>query len=59
MLLNQVIHKLLVGRNPGAHKIQGIGAGFVPQNYKEEYVDEVITVKDEDAIKTAEEFARK
>ena len=57
--MNQVIHKLLAGKNPGPHKIQGIGAGFVPQNYKEEYVDKVIAVSDENAIKTAVEFAKK
>ncbi len=39
----------------GKHKIQGIGAGFVPQNFVDEYVDEVITVSDNDAY----EFARK
>ena len=35
----------------GAHKIQGIGANFIPENYKAEYVDEVLTVSDEDAYK--------
>ena len=39
----------------GKHKIQGIGAGFVPKNFVFEYVDEVVTVSDENAY----EFARK
>ena len=47
---------VLSGGNPGAHKIQGIGAGFVPGIFEKEYVDEIIKVKDEDAIKTAKAF---
>ena len=35
----------------GAHKIQGIGAGFIPKNYLAEYIDKVIAVSDEDAFK--------
>ena len=35
---------------PGKHKIQGIGAGFVPQTYLPEYVDQVLTVTDDDAF---------
>ena len=35
---------------PGKHKIQGIGAGFVPQTFLQEYVDQVLTVTDEDAF---------
>ena len=50
--------QVISGKNPGPHKIQGIGAGFVPQNYKEEYVDKVVAVSDEDAIKTAVDFAK-
>lgn len=34
----------------GAHKIQGIGANFIPDNYKKEYVDEVVAVCDDDAL---------
>ena len=51
--------QVLVGKGPGAHKIQGIGAGFIPSIYKGEYVDEIIPVSDQDAINTAVEFARK
>ena len=48
---------VLSGGNPGGHKIQGIGAGFVPGIYEKEYVDEILEVKDEDAFKTAKAFA--
>lgn len=51
--------QVLIGNKAGAHKIQGIGAGFIPKNYKQEYVDKVVAVKDEDAIKTAADFASK
>lgn len=51
--------QVLAGKGPGAHKIQGIGAGFIPSIYKGEYVDEIIAVSDQDAINTAVEFARK
>ena len=50
---------VLSGGNPGGHKIQGIGAGFVPGIYQKEYVDEILPVKDEDAFKTAKAFAEK
>jgi len=48
---------VLSGGNPGGHKIQGIGAGFIPVIYEKEYVDEILSVKDEDAFKTAKAFA--
>lgn len=48
---------VLSGGNPGGHKIQGIGAGFIPGNYEKEYIDEILQVKDEDAFKTAKAFA--
>lgn len=51
--------QVIAGKKPGAHKIQGIGAGFIPQNYKADYVDNVVPVTDEDAIRTAVEFAKK
>ncbi|MBR5075935.1 MAG: cysteine synthase A [Bacteroidales bacterium] len=38
---------------PGKHKIQGIGAGFVPQTFLQEYVDQVLTVTDDDAFEGA------
>jgi cysteine synthase A len=43
---------------PGPHKIQGTGAGFVPQNLNLDILDEVITVTNEDAILTAQRLAR-
>lgn len=42
---------------PGAHKIQGIGAGFVPQTLNTESYDEVITIENEDAFKEGRAFA--
>lgn len=44
---------VLSGGNPGPHKIQGIGAGFVPAVLKLDMVDEIITVSNEDAFATA------
>lgn len=49
---------VLSGGAPGAHKIQGIGAGFVPKNYKASIVDEVIQVQNDDAIRTSRELAK-
>jgi len=43
----------------GPHKIQGIGANFIPDNYEKQYIDQVITVKDEDAILTAKMICKK
>ena len=50
---------VLSGRAPGPHKIQGIGAGFVPAVLNREILDEVITVDHEDAIATARALARR
>jgi cysteine synthase A len=49
---------VLSGGNPGPHKIQGIGAGFVPQVLKVDLIDEVITVTDEDAIAYSRRMAK-
>jgi cysteine synthase A len=48
----------LSGNPPGPHKIQGIGAGFVPQVLNLDVVDEVMPVDDEAAIDTARSLAR-
>ncbi len=50
---------VLSGGAAGPHKIQGIGAGFVPPVLERELVDEVITVDDEDALETARLVARR
>jgi cysteine synthase A len=44
---------VLSGRGPGPHRIQGIGAGFVPAVLDREIIDEVLPVTDDDAIATA------
>ena len=49
--------QVLSGGKPGPHKIQGIGAGFVPSIYKPEYVDEIRVVSDEEAFEGARDFA--
>jgi cysteine synthase A len=48
---------VLSGKAAGPHKIQGIGAGFVPKTYDEKVVDEIITVSNEDAFMTTKEVA--
>ncbi|MBD7966732.1 cysteine synthase A [Paenibacillus gallinarum] len=49
---------VLSGGNKGLHKIQGIGAGFVPGNFHHSVVDEIIQVKNEDAYETTRQLAR-
>ena len=48
---------VLSGGKSGAHKIQGIGAGFVPATYNASVVNEVIQVENDDAIRTSRELA--
>ena len=50
---------VLSGGKPGGHKIQGIGAGFVPKNYDAEVVDEVLPVSSPDAIATKKSLSEK
>lgn len=50
---------LLSTGKTGPHRIQGIGANFVPENFNRDVVDEIITVTDEDAFKAGREIARK
>lgn len=50
---------VLSGGQAGPHKIQGIGAGFVPKNFNADIADEIIRVKDDDAIKASRLLAQK
>lgn len=48
---------VISGGQPGPHKIQGIGAGFIPNNLNRDVVDDVVTVTNEDAFDTAQKVA--
>lgn len=50
---------VLSGGTPGPHKIQGIGAGFVPKTYHADVVDQIIKVSNDDAIRTSRELSQK
>lgn len=45
--------QVLAGKESGAHKIQGIGANFITKNFRREFIDEILPVKNEDAIEMA------
>ena len=49
---------LITEGRSGPHKIQGIGANFIPGNYLEEYIDRVVTVKGDDSIEMMRRLAR-
>jgi len=49
---------VLSGGNPGPHKIQGIGAGFIPKNFDSSVIDEIIQITNDQAILTSRELAK-
>ena len=49
---------VLSGGKSGPHKIQGIGAGFIPQTYHAEVVDEILTIDNDNAIRTGRQLAQ-
>ena len=49
---------MLNGGQSGPHKIQGIGAGFIPQTYDATLIDEVLDVENDDAIRTGRQLAQ-
>ncbi|MEN6461727.1 MAG: pyridoxal-phosphate dependent enzyme, partial [Syntrophomonas sp.] len=50
---------VLSGNKPGPHKLQGIGAGFIPQVLNIQVIDRIIAVKDQDALEMCKQVARK
>jgi len=50
---------VLSGGVPGPHKIQGIGAGFIPKVFRFDLVDEIFTVRSNEAIETSRQLGRK
>lgn len=50
---------VISGKAPGPHKIQGVGAGFIPKNLNKELISRIITVTNEDAIETSRQMMKK
>lgn len=48
--------QVLAGKKAGAHKLQGLGANFIPKNFEKQYVDEIFPVKDDEAILAARQL---
>ena len=49
---------VLSGGKPGAHKLQGIGAGFIPDTYRPQFIDRVLTVTDDEALAATRRLAK-
>ena len=50
--------QIISGHQPGPHKIQGIGANFIPANFDKELADDVMLISNEEAIEETKNFAR-